>query len=372
MSSSVVDFKCRVERLIYSKDGYTVALCSSADNVPEDAVRENPVSGEHTFIAVGYGLPSTPHQKIRVCGEWQNNKKYGSLQLKVSDCTDDVAVDKNSIVDYLSSGIITGVGRATAEKIYKFFGERSIQVLESNPRQLLNVPGIKGKKLEEIINSFAKHQDMHLLTQLLAPYDVSYRMIVRVRKTLGDGAAIKVRENPYILCEVGGIGFLTADAIALKMGVPENSRERIKGGICYVIRERMTAGGHVYVDRQDILDACVGKSGILRPKSSDVALTADDVDAVIGLMMISGDLNGGQSENHDHVYLPAFFKSEAFAAEKIAEHLRTRSDLRQPDDWASLITQAEEKVGVQLAEMQRKAVEMALRAQCSIITGGLG
>ena len=378
-TTNVFDMKSKVCRIRFHKDAYVVAECSTKENVPEDALIGYDMTERH-FIAVGYGIPTECGSQVFLSGVWDVNKKYGSTQFMVQDCTDCVEKSKDAIVAYLSSKIIKGIGPSTAEKIYNYFGEKTLDVLAENPRRLLEVKGISAKRLNDITRSYTKHQEMHILTRMLAPHDVSYRMIVRIRETLGENAATMIRENPYHLCRVWGIGFQKADEVARSMGIRYNSAFRIEGGVIYTLRNAMETDGHMFLTRGNLITACTGKKGILNPVGCVEEVESGDVNYVISDMLadkklIAAPENEYQPEVMQPIYLPQAFKHEQVAAEAICELLRdaetTASD-EMHEKWSKLLTAVEEKAGVHLAPEQREGVIMAMMYRFSIITGGPG
>ncbi len=376
--NKTVSLRCSVMQVRFHRENYAVCYCKTADSIPEDAaLMQLELENEQTFIAAGYGLTTEISKEITLTGIWIFNKKYGTTQFEVHDCSDYVASDHDSIVEYLSSGILKGVRKTMAERIYAQFGDETLDILENDPRQLLNVPGIREKKLEGIIMSFIKNQDMHMLTRMLSPYGVSYRTIVRIRKTLGENAATFIRANPYCLCRVNGIGFVTADGLAMKMGIEADSPDRIAGAIIYTMKEAMNANGHVYIRRLDLIDACIGRKGILNGvNKGDYPVSAEAVDAVIDSLLESERLSQPKLSipgiEPDILFLPEYLIYETIASFIVSQLLTAPQSPDFPEDWAPLVAEAQEESGIELSDMQQAAVLMALSSQFSIITGGPG
>ena len=375
--NTTVELRCSVMQVRFHRENYSVCLCKTPDQIPEEAVQNTlELTGESAFIAVGYGLPTQVGKDVKVSGVWTFNKKYETTQLEVRDCADYVESGHDAIVEYLSSGILKGVRKAMAEKIYATFGEETLDVLENNPQLLLTVPGIREKKLEGIIASFVEHQDMHMLTRLLTSYGVPYRTIVRIRKAFGAGAAAIVKENPYSLCRVIGIGFVTADEIAMRMGTEPDSPNRITGAVVYTMKEAMNADGHVYIRRAALVDACVGRRGVLNAKKEHEPVTAEAVDSVIDQMLQTRQLVQPKLSiegiEPDILFLPNYLEYETMSAYAVAQLLKAPPPPNMPEDWEPLIEETEQETGIELADMQREAVLMALSSQFSIITGGPG
>lgn len=378
-----------IERILYSKDNFVVAVCSTKEKLPMHVI--NGIKGEktdlsYTFNAVGYGIPTHIGQSVYLSGVWQENKKYGNYQMQVQDCSDCVEQTKEAVVAYLSSKIIKGIGRVTAEKIYDRFGDSTLDVLTEHPRRLLEVKGISAKKLNEITRSYSNHMDMHILTRMLAPHGVSYRMIVRIRQTLGESSAALVRENPYLLCRVWGIGFLKADEVALKMGYKPNSEPRIEGGIVFALQSAMSVSGHMFLTRLALVEACAGENGVLNTgvvaKNSE-RVTEQETYRVIEKMVADGKLvavkqHKDQMDEYDAIYLKTAYQSEKIAAQRIAQLTSLAKDIKGEElekarkVWEAISINAEERLGVQLAPEQREGVIMALLYPFSVLTGGPG
>ena len=374
---SMVELRCAVMQVRFHREDYSVCLCRTAGAVPDDAVVSKlELSDEQSFIAAGYGLKPEVGKELTLTGRWTYNKKYGTTQFDVHDCVDYVGTGHDAIVEYLASGILKGVRKSMAEKIYAAFGDETLDILENEPQRLLEVSGIREKKLQGIIESFVQHQDMHLLTRLLSPYHVSYRVIVRIHKKLGVGAAAIIKENPYVLCNVTGVGFDTADDIAIKMGTLYSAPERITGAISYTMLNAMRADGHVYITRPALIAACVGPRGVLNSKRDIEKVSPEEVNHTIDSMLAYGKLVQPNYNiagiEEDILYLPNYLAYETMAGYAIYSLLTAPAPPNYPDDWTPYLDQAQAEEGVTLADMQREAALMALSSQLSIITGGPG
>lgn len=371
------ELRCVVKTVRFQRDNYAVCICATSDDIPTEAITDTDVLSEQKlFYAAGYGIKAIVDKELVLSGTWERNKKYNSIQFKVLDCADYVGSGRDAIVKYLSSGILKGVRRQTAEKIYDAFGDATISVLENEPYRLLSVPGIREKKLASIVQSFAKNQDLHMLTRILSPYNVSYRTIIRIRKALGEDAAAIVKENPYTLCRVIGVGFKTADDIAMKMGLPADSPARIKGAIIYAMLEAMNSKGHVYIQRSTLFEDCVGEKGILHAKNRDTQIDPEIFASIVDEMLANGDLVQPKLSiegiEPDVIFLPRSLIWETMSSYNVAALIAAPLPPNYPDDWLPFIRDAEEDDCIELADTQRRAVQMALSSQFSIITGGPG
>ena len=382
---NLVKVIAKLYRVIYNKDMFSVCAFTTTEEIPDEAARYIGMDAETgldilQFISVGYGLPRETGREYVLTGYWEINKKREELQFKVTDCTDHVPPTKDAIIAYLCSNIIKGIGPKIALKVYDAFKEDTISVLEKEPRRLLEVPGISETKLSGIIESFAKHQEMHALAMMLTPYNVSYRTIVRVHKTLGENATQQIRANPYVLCNVSGIGFKRADDIALRMGIQGNAPARVEGAIIYTFRELMNSGGHVYLTRGSVVNGCLGKNGVLLSGVSNAenAVSVEDVNDALERLRCEEKLlifSGKEPEN-DIIYTKHYYICEVKSAEKVARMVFSSGSANKGGlaerNIEEIIQEQEEEEGITLADMQREAVKMAVLNRFSVITGGPG
>ena len=374
-ASTVTALKCTVERVYYSKDQFAICECRTKGKIPDDAIRSfSDEDGSKTFTALGTGLSTQMKQTILLSGKWEPNQKFHYPQLRIHDCVDYIGHSRKEIVSYLSSNILKGIGKKTAERIYDTFGEKSIEVIETDPQQLLTIPGIKEKKLEQIVSSFEAHRDFHNLTMLLSKYDVGYRTIVRIQRALGENATKTVRENPYTLCRVSGFGFKTADALAMEMGVPGDSPHRIIGAVAYALDNAQNEG-HVYLTRKQLIANCCSEK-VLNNASSGVKITPQQVDDAISVLIKNEVLIQVRPANMDippedaPIYRESAYTHETFAARKIAEKISNLKVRQQ--NWSRIVAETELALGVTLDEKQAEAAIMGLGSPLSVITGGPG
>jgi exodeoxyribonuclease V alpha subunit len=220
-----------------SDSGYTVIKVIGAKGTvgPDGQDYKNVM-----FTAVGYNLPTAAGIEYRMYGEWGKNK-YG-VQFTVNNYEEVIEATEKGIKAYLGSGIIKGIGPKTAERIFAKFGTDTLQVLDNQPEKLLEVQGIKDKTYEKIMASYISMRGARDIVSMLAPYGVSSRRCVQIYTKFGAKATTIVKENPYVLSSMHGIGFFTADNIAKALGITEDAPERIKAGAVHVMREAETGG----------------------------------------------------------------------------------------------------------------------------------
>ena len=332
----------------------------------------------YVFTALGNFLPTKSGVSILLSGNWEYNKKReDEIQLRVTSCADYVGKSKQEIVSYLSSGMLTCIGRKTAEGIYKMFGDQSVHILITDPKQLLKVPGIKEKKLEKIVSSFQKRQMMHILAELLTPYGISYPTIVRIHRKLGDKAADIIRDNPYSLCKVSGFSFIKADDIALKMGSSLDSDSRIAGAVQYALETAQHQGGHMYLPLPNLVNICCSEKVLNRPINGTIPPRVDKgkVGTVIKGMVDDSVLYqmAHPQTREQCIYLPDMYLYETNAARSIEQFVRLGSATeRDAELYRGVVQGIEKQLCITLDPLQEEAVIMALSSPISILTGGPG
>lgn len=185
-------------------------------------------------------------------GEWQVHGKFGR-QFRAASFTETEPTSSDAILRYLSSGGVKGFGPVLAKRVVDAFGEETIAILDSNPERLRGVPGIGEKKLQEILASWQEKRASRDVMLFFQNYGIPFSLAQRIYKAYKDRAIELVRENPYILCEeVWGIGFQTADRIAQSLGVDPHSSQRITAGLQSALRAA-SDDGHCFLPREQLL-----------------------------------------------------------------------------------------------------------------------
>src|SRR6266704_4161928 len=190
---------------------------------------------------------------LAVEGEWERDPKYGR-QLHVTTFTQRLPASIEGITRYLGSGLIKGVGPKKAQRIVEQFGEQTLAIIEQQPERLSEVKGISVKDREQIAKSWAEQGEIKELHLFLQSHDVSMNLATRIYKQYGQESIKVVRENPYKLAQDKiGIGFRRADDIAVKLGLPLDSIERIVTGLKYVLTEAANEDGHCYLPENELI-----------------------------------------------------------------------------------------------------------------------
>ena len=247
---------CQFERVIFPRDasastsGFMIAVYK-----PCGILRDAAGHILDRFKAVGYCLPTSNKIKYKMEGRWSKSPKHG-IQFEVERYEEVIAPTKEGIIAYLASGQIKGIGKKTAEKIYDTFGDETLQVLDQEPKKLLTVRGISEKKLRKIIDSYLANRGARDVIAFLAPHGVTPNRAVKLYREYGEETMDIVRNHPYRLCELAGIAFKTADKLAMSMGIDPLSPERVDQALLYTLTDA-EGKGHLCLEKHEFLRECL-------------------------------------------------------------------------------------------------------------------
>ena len=189
-------------------------------------------------------------------GQWTTHPQYG-LQFKASRVVERKPATTHALEKYLGSGLIKGVGPITARKIVKHFGEKTLDVFDASMERLTEVPGIAEGKLDMIRKAWIEHQEIRSVMLFLQDHQISTLFAVKIYKTYGNAAIEVVKTNPYRLAQdIHGIGFFSADKVALSLGLAKDSPERIQAAIEHVLQNSREEG-HCYLTQEQIIQGVV-------------------------------------------------------------------------------------------------------------------
>ncbi len=202
---------------------------------------------------VGNFPPMKEGESLQISGEWQVHSRYGK-QILVDRWERLLPKTTAGLKGYLSSGLIKGIGPATADKIVDHFGLDTLEIIENEPHRLQEVDSIGAKKAAGIIKSYRQYKDVQNVLVFLQGYGVGVGQAMRLYRRYGPDTINQVQENPYRMAEdIFGIGFKTADKIARQLGLPENAPERVQASITYTL-SRAAEQGHVYLPREVLFE----------------------------------------------------------------------------------------------------------------------
>ena len=355
---------CRFDRAIFQSDnGYCVFSYSTQDeSVPKEARKNSFFSDDKIhFNAVGYHLVSTNVVEVELDGNWEQSKH--GLQLSVTTCKQIVPTDQAGVLAYLSSGIIKGVGPEIAKAIVAKFGDKTMEVLEKTPQQLLSIRGIAKTKLKSIIASYEETKALSDLMIYLAPFGVSMKKAAMIKEEFGDQSLQIVKTDPFQLCRIKGFGFMTVDSIARKTKVSLKHPMRYAGAINYVLDEARVSG-HLFLS----VDETVGRCYDLLNSDCEAEVVSE---GEIRQAISNERLESRIYVEGTRVYLSYERMCEVKAAKRIVSMI-LQEDFEEIYDLDEKIDQAEQTLKQKLAPSQRKAVKLCLSHPISIMTGGPG
>lgn len=295
---------------------------------------------------------------LEIRGEEINHPTYGK-QIKIQDYKSILPEDKEGIIAYLSSGRFKGLGKKTAEKIVERFGTSTIEVLQGNPSRLKEIKGLKKLSIEEIKQSFKDNKVLRELTIKLAPYGIGNETIFKIHKEFGEDAMAVLENNAYFLIDkIRGIGFRTADTIAMRFGIARNDVNRIKAGIQFLVSLAEQQNGDLYVLEPELAGRCAALLDI----------SPEEVNRCIDTMVERNELV--REEIPERVVLS--YKN--FAIEKaIAMRLCSLANPVEPLPPIKVNFNAIfNKLSLELTDEQKKAVISTVNHQVTVITGGPG
>jgi len=319
------------------------------------------VKGNRDLITVvGFVSSISPGESMTSFGQWIQTKEYGR-QFKAKSIQTIPPSSLKGIEKYLGSGSVKGIGPYLSKKLVEAFGFDVFDIIEKNPEKLNRVEGIGPKRIELIVSAWQDQKTIRSIMVFLQGHGISTSKAMRIFKTYGESSVNRVRANPYQLAQdIHGIGFQSADMIAEKLGIDKNSLIRAKAGIAYVLMQRVQEGSCAYPEVNLLQEA----SELLK------------IEPTILQEAIEAQLNEGQFiaefiENENCLYPAPICRCE----NEIARLLKRINQAPLPWERIAMekaIPWVEEKIGIKLADLQKKAVSTALSSKITLITGGPG
>ena len=319
-------------------------------------------SGRSQQTVVGVMPELSPGENVTFEGYWTEHPVYGR-QFNARACAITPPTGKSAIEKYLGSGLIRGIGPATAKLIVNRFGEKALDILDEQPQRLTELPGIGPKKAAMIAESYLQQMGMRRALVFLQNYGISPTLAMRIAKYYGEDTVELVRENPYrMVMDVEGVGFLTADRMALSMGIDPKSEFRIRAALFYLMGEAASSGGHTYLPREMLLDrAC-----------KMLHAEAEPVDRQISQALLQKMLMGFSVPDCEQALcLPLYFHAEQEIALRLAQLMRARP-YKRVAGLDKRILQYEGELGVHFSALQKRAITSAVEEGVLVVTGGPG
>lgn len=346
--AGAVAFEGNVEKILYvnPENDFVVAVVRRSD---EDAVEV--VVGAIPEPAVG--------ETLRITGQKSLHDKHG-WRVRIEGYERIMPATAKGILTYLGSGLVKGIGPSLAKNLVDAFGERTLEVIEEQPAELLKVEGIGLKRSRDIVEAWARQRDIHNVMMFLQQHEISSTQAHKIYRHYGGRAIDIVRRNPYVLArDIRGIAFKKADRIAGSLGIAKDSPERLAAGVAYVLDE-LAQDGH----------SCV-PTNVLADRAADVL----DVSADVVRDVIEEAAGGGTLAVVDlpaqPVYSIPLLDAETRLTDRLGGLLRAPREGRKIDVTRAL-RWVESRLGMMLSDGQKRAVAGAISEKVCVMTGGPG
>ena len=347
-NDKLIAYSGTVEDIIYTNEenGYSVFVLET--------------DGDEIITAVGTIPYITEGEMLIVYGTWVHHNVYGR-QFSIDSYEKQMPADEASILRYLSSGAVKGIGPKTAQRIVGMYGTESFDIIENRPDWLAEIPGISRKKAEEISENFKKQAGMRSVMMFCREF-FGPNTSVKIYKKWGSSAVDVIRANPYRLCsDISGIGFERADTVASAIGFARDSDERVKSGIKYILTGNAHQNGHTCIPKEKLIDVTCAM----------LSVGKDHVYLMVEELIQSKDLYIVSSNGVELVFSARTYMAEKYSADKL-NVIKNACRSIGASDIALLIEKIELDEGIKYANLQRKSIETALSEGVFILTGGPG
>lgn len=335
-----------IEKITYKNEqnGYTVCtLKSGKEHIT--------VVGTIPFISIG--------DNVKFTGEYVVHASYGE-QFAAQSYETVAPKTVAAILRYLSSGIIKGVGPATAERIVAKFGADSLDVIQNTPEDLSTIKGISVEKALNISAEYKKQFGIKDLMLLLNPYQISMEKCIKIFQLFGTNAVEKIRKNPYILCsDEIDLSFERVETVAFDMGVDADNEMRLVAGIEYILRKNLM-NGHTCLPRKKLVPVAVS---LLESEEIRIETICDKM--IENLFLRSKTVNDA-----DYLMLPEYYNAEEYIAARLSAAKKFINSSNVIDE--AEIACVEAKLGIQFEALQKESIIKALNNAVFILTGGPG
>lgn len=337
-----------IEHVIYANEDNGFAICDLGTE-SGDLIT---ITGTLPYVGEG--------DSVTVYGKWVHNPKYGR-QFRVETCERQMPADANSMLRYLASGAIKGIGPKIAQRIVDEFGDETFDVIEHHPEWLANVSGISRKSAKSIGADFAEKAGIRSAMMFFRDF-FGAAATVRIYKRYGGNAVELAKKNPYRLCEeIEGIGFERADRMARDLGLATDSEDRICSGICYLLSSNAQANGHVCLPRDKTVQGAAKLLGV------DEAAVNDALELLLAREKVHAERLGGIELLYDKKQ----YENEKYIATKLLLLDRVCPAMETANIGA-FIDREQAETGVRYADLQRRAISDALENGVMLLTGGPG
>ena len=353
MSSDEVTLIGTLEKILYSnpENGFIIGTF-----LTENTIRPVTVKG------IVYN--NVVHETLNLKGNWENHKIYGR-QFSFREFMPVAPKSEEGMIRYLSSEIFKGIGKKTAQRIVNKFGNDTFKIIDSSPELLSKIKGVNRKQQKSLLNSWEEQRGLRDVMTFLRGVGISHSFAQRIYAKHGMNSIPLIKANPYLLTDISGIGFLTADGIAHNLGFDKNSPHRAAAGLLYML-EQQVLNGHTCYPLPDLLEKTA--SELLIDKTS----LEEPLNQLIEDRLIHcAEQNDENGEKQKFITRIRYYRAEQRIAENIFRILKSKAYTIFESE-SSLIEEQERKVGLKLDQAQREAVSAVLKHKVLIVTGGPG
>ena len=353
MSSEEVTLIGTLEKILYSnpENGFIIGTF-----LTENTIRPVTVKG------IVYN--NVVHETLNLKGNWENHKIYGR-QFSFREFMPVAPKSEEGMIRYLSSEIFKGIGKKTAQRIVNKFGNDTFKIIDSSPELLSKIKGVNRKQQKSLLNSWEEQRGLRDVMTFLRGVGISHSFAQRIYAKHGMNSIPLIKANPYLLTDISGIGFLTADGIAHNLGFDKNSPHRAAAGLLYML-EQQVLNGHTCYPLPDLLEKTA--SELLIEKTS----LEEPLNQLIEDRLIHcAEQNDENGEKQKFITRIRYYRAEQRIAENIFRILKSKAYTIFERE-SSLIEEQERKVGLKLDQAQREAVSAVLKHKVLIVTGGPG
>ena len=313
-----------------------------------------------TYTVTGHGTKPLVGDRLEVKGHWVQHKRYGR-QFAADGWSRIIPESVEGIERFLGSGAVKGLGPALAHRVVAAFGKDTMKILERDPQRLLEVEGIGPKKLAVITESFYEEKQVNDIAYDLEQHGVAGRYAGRLLQKYGDDVHYVLTEEPYrMIAEIDGIGFKTADQMALAYGMDRQDPQRLSAGLTYVL-QTMTQNGHV----------CIPDTELVRRAAFILQADALGLHDILKEAIEVGQLCTADFQGTVYVYTPEAYEEENYIARRIQD-MAAMKPLPMKTHVQLFLDRWQDSCHFELADKQREAVEKSLESGMTVITGGPG
>lgn len=321
---------------------------------------------EKEAVITGYFPQVHEHETYTFYGFFQEHPKFG-IQFQCKHFQKEVPQTRQGVINYLSSELFKGIGRKTAERIVDHLGEDAISKILKSPSVLDGVPNLSSEKAKALYDVLKENEGLEQIMVALNQYGFGPQMSMKIYQTYKEQTLDIIQKNPYQLVEdVEGIGFSRADELGKQLGMDETHPERLKAACLYTLESECLQEGHVYLVQKDLLS----KGKALLDKNSSTPIAETDISEQLHQLKKEKKL----IEEEDRIYIPSLYFAEKGIVSNIQRILaQDQYEEQFPEsEFLLALGKLEERIGVQYASSQKKAIQTALLSPMLLLTGGPG